>query len=68
MDHLNLHDALSPRADTVTTVASTLNIPSKEAARQLSAATASRFVIWADEDNSSRRGPAIPAPADHGTD
>jgi DNA-binding IclR family transcriptional regulator len=48
---LELLDALSSGANTVTTLATALGIPNEEAARQLSAATARGLVIWADGHN-----------------
>jgi DNA-binding IclR family transcriptional regulator len=48
---LELLDALSRGANTVTTVATVLGISRAEAARQLSAATASGLVGWEDADS-----------------
>jgi DNA-binding IclR family transcriptional regulator len=51
MASLELLDALSTGANTVTTVATALGISRAEAARQLSAATAGGLVGWVDDDS-----------------
>jgi DNA-binding IclR family transcriptional regulator len=48
---LELLDALSRGAKTVTTVATALGISRAEAARQLSATTVSGLVGWEDDDS-----------------
>jgi DNA-binding IclR family transcriptional regulator len=48
---LELLEAFSAGANTVTTVAAALGLSSEETARQLSAATARGLVIWADDQS-----------------
>ena len=50
MASLELLDALSTGANTVTSVANALGISHAETARQLRAATASGLVAWEDDD------------------